>query len=126
MAGRVDQSMPVGNEGAGVVSAAGSDPGAQALIGKTVAVLGVAMYAQYRTLKATDVLPLPAGATAEDGASCFVNPLTALGMAETMRRDDHTALVDPAAASNLVKILTRNCPKDDVAGVKIVRNHAQA
>src|SRR5436190_21065715 len=126
MAGRLDQSMPVGNEGAGVVIAAGSDPGAQALMGKTVAILGGAMYAQYRTLKAADVLPLPAGATAADGASCFVNPLTALGMVETMRREDHTALVHTAAASNLGQMLNKICLKDGVALVNIVRSAEQA
>jgi NADPH:quinone reductase-like Zn-dependent oxidoreductase len=126
MAGRVDQSMPVGNEGAGVVIAAGSDPAAQALMGKTVAILGGAMYAQYRTLKAADVLPLPADATAADGASCFVNPLTALGMVETMRREGHTGLVHTAAASNLGQMLNRICLKDGVPLVNIVRSREQA
>ena len=83
MAARLDESMPVGNEGAGVVIAAGSDPAAQALLGRTVAILGGAMYAQYRIVKAADALPLPADATPAEGASCFVNPLTALGMVET-------------------------------------------
>ncbi|HEY2359059.1 MAG TPA: zinc-binding dehydrogenase [Phenylobacterium sp.] len=126
MAGRVDQSMPVGNEGAGVVVAAGSDPAAQALLGKTVAGIGGAMYAQYRTLKATDVLPLPPGATAADGASCFVNPLTALGMVATMRAEGHTALVHTAAASNLGQMLNKICLKDGVALVNIVRSPEQA
>ena len=85
MAARADESMPVGNEGAGEVIKAGAN--AQHLLGKTVAMLGGAMYAQYRLLKAADVLVLPPGATAADGASCFVNPLTALGMVETMRRE---------------------------------------
>ena len=125
MAGRLDQSMPVGNEGAGVVIAAGSDAAAQALIGKTVAMLGGAMYAQHRTLKAADVLPLPAGATAADGASCFVNPLTALGMVETMRLEGHTALVHTAAASNLGQMLNRICLKDGVQLVNIVRSREQ-
>ncbi|WP_372786632.1 zinc-binding dehydrogenase [Phenylobacterium sp.] len=126
MAGRLDQSMPVGNEGAGTVVAAGSDPAAQALLGKLVAGIGGAMYAQYRTLKAADVLPLPAGATAADGASCFVNPLTALGMVETMRREGHTALVHTAAASNLGQMLNRICLKDGVALVNVVRSREQA
>ncbi len=126
MAGRLDQSMPVGNEGAGVVIAAGSDPAAQALMGKTVAMLGGAMYAQHRTLKAADVLPLPPGATSADGASCFVNPLTALGMVETMRREGHTALAHTAAASNLGQMLNRICLKDGVQLVNIVRSREQA
>ena len=91
MAGRLDESMPVGNEGAGVVIKAGSSEAAQALKGKTVAMIGGAMYAQYRRLKAKDVLPLPEGTTPAEGASCFVNPLTSLGMVETMRREGHSA-----------------------------------
>ena len=125
MAGRVDQSMPVGNEGAGVVVAAGSSDGAKALLGKTVAMLGGAMYAQLRTLKTTDCLVLPQGATAADGASCFVNPLTALGMVETMRREGHTALVHTAAASNLGQMLNKICIKDGVGLVNIVRGAEQ-
>ncbi|HTE43493.1 MAG TPA: hypothetical protein VK629_21920, partial [Steroidobacteraceae bacterium] len=80
MAGRVDQSLPVGNEGAGVVVKTGSSEAAKALMGKTVAMLGGSMYAQYRTLKAVQCLSLPPGTTPSEGASCFVNPLTALCM----------------------------------------------
>ena len=126
MAGRLDESMPVGNEGAGVVVKAGSSNAAQALLGKTVAMIGGAMYAQYRTMKAGDVLVLPAGATAADGASCFVNPLTSLGMVETMRREGHKALVHTAAASNLGQMLNRICIKDGIDLVNIVRNAEQA
>ena len=126
MAGRLDESMPVGNEGAGTVIAAGPDPAAQALVGRKVAMLGGAMYAQYRTLKAGDVLPLPEGASAADGASCFVNPLTALSMVEVMKREGHTALVHTAAASNLGQMLVKICLKDGVELVNIVRSPAQA
>jgi NADPH:quinone reductase-like Zn-dependent oxidoreductase len=126
MAARLDQSMPAGNEGAGVVIAAGSSPEAQALLGKRVALLGGAMYAQYRTAKAADVLPLPDDATSADGASCFVNPLTALGMVETMRREGHTALVHTAAASNLGQMLNKICLAEGVPLVNIVRSAEQA
>jgi NADPH:quinone reductase len=125
MAGRLGQSMPVGNEGAGEVVAAGASAAAQALIGKKVAVLGGAMYAQYRTIKLEQCLVLPEGATAAEGASCFVNPLTALGMVETMRREGHTALVHTAAASNLGQMLQRICLKDGVQLVNIVRKPEQ-
>ncbi len=124
MAARLDESMPVGNEGAGVVVAAGA--GAEALLGKTVAMLGGAMYAEYRTLRAADCLLLPDDVTPAEGASCFVNPLTALGMVETMRREGHAALVHTAAASNLGQMLNRLCLKDGVALVNIVRSPAQA
>ena len=126
MTGRVGEAMPVGNEGAGVVIAAGESPAAQALLGKTVAILGGAMYAQFRTVKAVSALVLPEGATAADGASCFVNPLTALSMVETMRAEGHTALVHTAAASNLGQMLNKVCQKDGIALVNIVRSEAQA
>jgi NADPH:quinone reductase-like Zn-dependent oxidoreductase len=126
MAGRLDQSMPVGNEGAGVVIKTGSSDAAKALMGRTVAMIGGAMYAQYRCLKITDCLPLPDGTTAAEGASCFINPLTALGMTETMRREGHTALVHTAAASNLGQMLNRICIKDGIPLVNIVRSAEQA
>jgi NADPH:quinone reductase-like Zn-dependent oxidoreductase len=126
MAGRLDESMPVGNEGAGMVVKTGSSDAAKALLGKTVAMIGGAMYAQFRTMKVRDCLVLPAGATAADGASCFVNPLTSLGMVETMRREGHKALVHTAAASNLGQMLNKICIKDGVALVNIVRNAEQA
>ena len=126
MASRVGQSMPVGNEGAGVVVKAGSSPEAQALLGKTVTMIGGAMYAEYRCLRASDCMALPEGATAADGASCFVNPLTALSMVEVMKREGYTALVHTAAASNLGQMLNKICIKDGVALVNIVRNPEQA
>ena len=119
--GRLDQSLPVGNEGAGVAVRAGASPAAQALIGKTVAILGGAMYAQYRCIKAVQCLVLPPGTTPAEGASCFVNPLTALGMVATMRAEGHTALVHTAAASNLGQMLNKICIKDNVGLVNIVR-----
>lgn len=125
LAARLDESMPVGNEGAGVVIAAGSSPEAQALLGKTVAILGGAMYAQHRMVRAADALLLPDDATPADGASCFVNPLTALGMVETMRREGHTGLVHTAAASNLGQMLNKICLADGVPLVNIVRSAEQ-
>ncbi|QQN61660.1 zinc-binding dehydrogenase [Bradyrhizobium diazoefficiens] len=126
MGARLDQSLPVGNEGAGVVIKTGSSDAAKALMGKTVAMIGGAMYAQYRTLKARDCQPLPEGTTAADGASWFVNPLTALGMTETMRREGHKALVHTAAASNLGQMLNKICIKDGIPLVNIVRSKEQA
>jgi len=126
MAARLDDSMPVGNEGAGVVIKTGSSDAAKALMGKTVAMIGGAMYAQYRCLKVNECLPLPAGTTSAEGASCFVNPLTALGMTETMRREGHKALVHTAAASNLGQMLNKICLKDGIPLVNIVRSEEQA
>src|SRR5215475_13586123 len=125
LAGRVDQSLPVGNEGAGVVVQAGTSAAAQALMGKTVAILGGAMYSQYRCIKAVQCLVLPPGTTPAEGASCFVNPLTALGMVATMRAEGHKALVHTAAASNLGQMLVKICLKDNVPLVNVVRKAEQ-
>ncbi len=125
MAGRADESMPAGNEGAGTVIAAGASPAAQALLGKMVAAFGGAMYTQFRAVKVGQCLPLPAGTTAAEGASCFVNPLTSLGMVETMKLEGHTALIHTAAASNLGQMLNKICMKDGVELVNIVRGEAQ-
>ncbi|MEE8245468.1 MAG: zinc-binding dehydrogenase [Pseudomonadales bacterium] len=121
MAARVDQALPVGNEGAGIVVGAGASDEAQALMGKTVAILGGGMYTQYRCLAAAQCLVLPEGTTPAEGASCFVNPLTALGMVETMRVEGHSALVHTAAASNLGQMLNKICINDGVDLVNIVR-----
>ena len=125
MKARLDESMPVGNEGAGVVVKAGSSPQAQALLGKTVAAIGGAMYSQYRCLAAAQCMELPAGTTPAEGASCFVNPLTSLSMVETMRMEGHKALVHTAAASNLGQMLNKICQKDGIALVNIVRKQDQ-
>jgi NADPH2:quinone reductase len=125
MAGRIGQALPVGNEGAGTVVAAGDDPAAQALMGRTVGVFGGELYSQYRCVKASQCLPLHEGTTAEQGASCFVNPMTALGMVETMVMEGHKALVHTAAASNLGQMLNRICIADGVPLVNIVRKPEQ-
>ncbi|RZL94200.1 MAG: NADH oxidase [Variovorax sp.] len=124
-AARLNESMAVGNEGAGVVVDAGTSDAAQALLGKTVAVFGGAMYTQFRCVRANDCLVLPEGTTAAQGASCFVNPLAALGMVETMRREGHVALVHTAAASSLGRMLNRLCVRDNIGLVNIVRKAQQ-
>ena len=124
MGARMDEAMPVGNEGAGTVVAAGA--GAEDMIGRTVSLIGGAMYAQYRTVRAREAVPVPDGATAADGASVFVNPLTALGMTETMRMEGYTALVHTAAASNLGQMLNKICLADGIDLVNIVRSDEQA
>lgn len=125
LAGRSGQSMPVGNEGAGVVVAAGSSDEAQALLGRTVAIIGGGTYAEYRSVPAMLCLALPDGTEPAQGASCFVNPLTALGMVETMKMEGHTGLVHTAAASNLGQMLQRICLADGVPLVNIVRKTEQ-
>ncbi|MDX2418952.1 MAG: zinc-binding dehydrogenase [Xanthomonadales bacterium] len=125
VAARVGQSLAVGNEGAGTVIAAGSSDTAQALLGKTVGIAGGEMYARYRCMNAMMCMELPEGTSAADGASCFVNPMTALGMVETMRAEGHTALVHTAAASNLGQMLNRLCMQENIDLVNIVRKPEQ-
>ncbi len=121
---RIGQALPVGNEGAGTVVDAGEE--AKALVGRKVGMMGGAMYAQYRKLKAREVVPLPEGASAADGAAMFVNPLTALSFVETMRMEGHKAIVHTAAASNLGQMLQKICLSDGVPLVNVVRSAAQA
>jgi NADPH2:quinone reductase len=125
LAGRTGQSMPVGNEGAGVVVAAGASDEAQALMNRTVGIIGGATYAEYRCVAAAQCLALPDGTDPAQGASCFVNPLTALGMVETMKMEGHRALVHTAAASNLGQMLQRICVSDGIPLVNIVRKPEQ-
>lgn len=120
---RLGEALPVGNEGAGTVVAAGAN--ATHLLGKTVGMLGGAMYAQYRQLPVRDCIVLPDGASAADGAAMFVNPLTSLGFVETMRAEGHSAIVHTAAASNLGQMLNRICLKDGIPLVCIVRSADQ-
>jgi NADPH2:quinone reductase len=122
---RVGHLLPVGNEGAGTVVAAGGSPEAQALVAQTVAVAGGAMYTQYRICNASACMVLPKGTPARVGASSFVNPLTALGMIETMRREGHSGLVHSAAASNLGQMLVKLCLEEEIPLVNIVRRPKQ-
>ncbi len=120
-AARFDEPMPCGNEGAGVVVRAGSSDEAQALLGKTVALIAREMYSQERVVRASDCLVLHEGTTPAEGASCFVNPLTVLGMVETMRLEGHTALAHTAAASNLGQMLQKVCNDEGIDLVNVVR-----
>ncbi|HEY6878618.1 MAG TPA: hypothetical protein VI299_11400, partial [Polyangiales bacterium] len=121
MSARIGQSLPVGNEGAGTVVAAGSSQQAQALLGKKVGFIGGASYAEYRVLHVAQVLPLPEGISAEQGAAWYVNPMTVLTMIETMRSEGHRAIVHTAAASNLGQMLHKVCSKDGIPLINIVR-----
>ena len=121
VAARVGQALPVGNEGGGVVVDAGSGELAQSLLGKTVGILGGAMYSQYRVVKAKQCLAMHEGVTSAESASCFVNPLTALGMVETMKAEGFSALCHTAAASNLGQMLQKICLKDGIELVNVVR-----
>jgi NADPH:quinone reductase-like Zn-dependent oxidoreductase len=118
---RLGKAMPVGNEGGGVVVAAGASPAAQALLGSVVGFLSGNAYAQYRTLHVSQCLAMADGTDPADAAAAFVNPLTALGMVETMRSEGHTALVHTVGASNLGLMLNRICIDDAVDLVSIVR-----
>ena len=125
MKARVGQWLPAGNEGAGTVVAAGNDEAAQALMGKRVGVFGGELFAQYRCMPAMQCMVLPDNVTAEEGASCVVNPMTALGFVETAKMEGHQAIVHAAAASNLGQMLQRICTEDGIPLVNIVRSDEQ-
>ena len=120
---RIDQSMPVGNEGSGVVVDAGTN--AKEFIGKTVGLAGGSMYSQYRCVPAANCLVMEEGTSPAEAASSFVNPLTALAFIETMKMENHTAIVHTAAASNLGQMLVKICKDDDIPLVNIVRKQEQ-
>ncbi|HET6873487.1 MAG TPA: NADH oxidase, partial [Acidimicrobiales bacterium] len=122
-AARVGQSLPAGNEGAGTVVAAA--PGLEDMVGRVVAAAGGTMYSQYCAADAGLCLALPDGVSAAEGSASFVNPMTVLGMIETMRAEDHTAIVHTAAASNLGQMLQKACLEDGIGLVNIVRSPAQ-
>jgi len=123
VAARVGQALPVGNEGAGTVLEAGANAGE--LLGRRVGMIGGGMYADHRKLAAREVVPLPEGASAAEGASMFVNPLTALGFVETARAEGHSAIVHTAAASNLGQMLQKICLADSIPLVNVVRSEEQ-
>lgn len=125
MQGRVGDALPIGNEGCGLVVEAGDSPEAQALLGKTVAMLGGEIYAEYRCLPAQMCMALPDGTDPRDGASCFVNPLTSLAFTEVAKAEGHSAIVHTAAASNLGQMLVKICAKDGIPLVNIVRSDEQ-
>ena len=125
MGGRIGEALAIGNEGCGTVVAAGDSPEAQALLGKTVALIGGEIFAEYRCLPAQMCMVLPDGTDPKDGASCFVNPLTSLAFTEVMKAEGHSAIVHTAAASNLGQMLVKICAKDGIPLVNIVRSDAQ-
>ena len=120
---RMGESMPVGNEGGGVVVDAGVN--AKHLIGKTVGAAGGAMYSEYRCLPAQSCLVMNEGTTPTEAASSFVNPLTALAFIETMRLENHSAILNTAAASNLGQMLVKICQEDGVPLINVVRKPEQ-
>ena len=123
MKSRLDKSMPAGNEGAGVVVDAG--PNVKGLVGKTVGLAGGSMYAQYKCAPAISCLVMEDGTTPVEAASSFVNPLTALSFVETMKMENHSAIVHTAAASNLGQMLIKICQIDGIPLVNIVRKNEQ-
>jgi NADPH:quinone reductase-like Zn-dependent oxidoreductase len=118
--GRHGLRMPAGNEGAGTVVAAGEGEMAQALMGQRVACVPGNAYSQYCIADAAMCLPL-GDISSEEGASAFVNPMTALGFVETARMEEQGAIIHTAAASNLGQMLIKICQEDDIPLVNIVR-----
>jgi NADPH2:quinone reductase len=121
---RLDRAIPVGTEGAGVVVRAGA--GAEGLVGRVVATRTPGVYAEYKLAKVADCIVMPEGTAPRDAASAFINPLTVLGMVETMRREGFTGIVHTAAASNVGQMLVRLCAAEGIPLVNVVRSEEQA
>ncbi len=121
--GRHGQRLPVGNEGAGTVVAAGDGEMAQKLMGQRVACVPGNAFSEYALAEAPMCLPL-GDVSSEDGASAFVNPMTALGFVETAKAEGQSAILHNAAASNLGQMLVKICAEDDIALVNVVRKDA--
>ena len=120
---RLDQSLSLGNEEAGVVVGAGLE--AKEMIRKTVGLAGGGMYCQYRCMSANNCLLMDDQTTPEEAATSFVNPMTALGFIETMKLEGHEALIHTAATSNLGQMLIKICKTDSVLLIDIVRKSDQ-
>ncbi|PPR76922.1 MAG: hypothetical protein CFH01_01774 [Alphaproteobacteria bacterium MarineAlpha2_Bin1] len=120
---RIGKSMNVGNEGAGIIVESGKD--SKRLLGKIVGLAGGGMYSEYRCVKAKSCLVMSDGTSAREAASSFVNPLTALGFIETMKLENHKAIVHTAAASNLGKMLVKLCKNESIPLINIVRSAKQ-
>lgn len=121
--GRFGMKLPGGNEGGGVVVAAGSD--SEHLMGKTVALFGCNSFAEYRCVPTAACMVMNDGTTAKQAAASCVNPLTVLGMIATMEMEGHTAMINTAAASKLGQMLVKACKDDGIPLVSIVRKPEQ-
>lgn len=117
---RLGLKLAIGNEGAGTVVAAGDSDMAKALVGQRVSCVSGHAFSQYCIADATMCVPL-GDYTAEQGASAFVNPMTALGFAETAKADGQRAIVHTAAASSVGQMLIKICAEDGIELVNIVR-----
>lgn len=123
MKARHGLAMPAGNEAAGIVVAAGE--GAEHLMGKRIACVPGTAYGTYAIAEARMAFAVDDSVTAEQAASSFVNPMTALGFVETMKLEGYKGIVHAAAASNLGQMLVKICREDGVPLVNVVRSNAQ-
>lgn len=122
---RLGIPLTPGNEGSGVIVAVGDPAREEELLGRTVAMNPRQMYQQYRTVPIDTCIVVDEGTPPVEAASSYVNPMTVLGMIETMRREGHTALVHTAAASNLGQMLVRVCEAEGIGLVNVVRRPEQ-
>ena len=123
MKARHGMAMPAGNEAAGIVVAAGE--GCEQLMGKRIACVPGTAYGTYAYADTQMAFPVDDSVTAEQAASSFVNPMTALGFVETMKLEGFTGIVHAAAASNLGQMLVKICQEDGIPLVNVVRSDEQ-
>ena len=124
MRARLDQTLPVGNEGSGRVIAAGAN--VKHLEGKLVSLVTGQCYQQFVKAPAFMCLPHKDDTSAEEAASSYVNPLTALGFVETLKAEGHKAMAHTAAASNLGQMVLKLCLQEGIDLICIIRSDEQA
>lgn len=124
-AGRFDMPLPVGLAGSGTVVAAGDN--AQSWLGQRVTALSLSLgfFSQYCKVTTAECAILPDNVSFEEAADVFCNPMTALGIVETVKLEGHAAFIHTAAASNLGQMLVKICREDGIELVNIVRRQEQ-
>ena len=83
-------------------------------------------FAEYAVTSIKQVIPLDDSVNLEDGATYFVNPLTAVGMVKRAKELGATALILTAGASQLGRMIVRIAPKYGITPIPTVRRAEQA
>jgi NADPH:quinone reductase-like Zn-dependent oxidoreductase len=128
----VRKTLPAvpGWEGSGTVVATGGGWFARTLMGRRVACGGQTdmdgTWAEYYVAAAPQCIPLHREIDFEQGATALINPLTAMGMLEMIRRGRHAAAIQNAAVSQVGLMMVRLCRRSGIPLINIVRRQAQA
>jgi len=99
------------------------------LNGKRVSVIAnpdsIGAWAEYHVFDAKSCIPLDDKLSFEQGACAFVNPLTVCAFIELLKDGKHKACVSSAAASQLGRMLIKNCKDEGIKTINLVRREEQ-